>query len=233
MANNKPRKVAIFDIDGTIFRSSLLIEIVEELITNNIFPVSAREEYEELQVRWIDRKGEYEPYINAMVETFHKYIKGVPYTQLIEAGKHVVEKQKNRVYRYTRDLIADLKKKDYFLLAISQSPKDILDKFCTHLGFDKVYGRIYEIGPTNLLTGNVNDLHLIANKANIVKRAVEKENLTLRGSLGVGDTEGDYAFLELVDKPICFNPNITLYRHAKRNKWKIVVERKNVIYDIK
>lgn len=227
------RKVAIFDIDGTIFRSSLLIEIVEELVNEHIFPEKARLEYLPAFERWRDRKDQYDPYIQAVIESFHKNIKGVAYSVLIKAGEHVVRKNKNRVYRYTRDLLFDLKKKGYYLLAISQSPKDVLDKFCQNLGFDKIYGRIYEIGPGNKLTGVVSDLHLIGNKANIVKRAVEKENLTLKKSIGVGDSEGDYAFLELVETPICFNPSMKLYRHAKRNKWKIIVERKNVIYDIK
>jgi phosphoserine phosphatase len=57
--------------------------------------------------------------------------------------------------------------------------------------------------------------------------------LTLKKSIGVGDSEGDYAFLELVETAICFNPTMLLYRHAKRNTWKVIVERKNVIYEIK
>ena len=82
-------------------------------------------------------------------------------------------------------------------------------------------------------TGEVIDLHLIANKANIVRRAVEKEKLTLKNSVAVGDTEGDIPMLELVDTPICFNPNAKLYRIAKLNGWKVIVERKDVVYEIK
>jgi len=56
--------------------------------------------------------------------------------------------------------------------------------------------------------------------------------LTLKGSVGVGDTESDIAFLKMVEKPICFNPNQKLYQYAKRAGWKIVVERKDVIYHL-
>jgi len=72
---------------------------------------------------------------------------------------------------------------------------------------------------------------LINDKAKILKRAVEKENLTLKGSVGVGDTESDIAFLKMVEKPICFNPNKKLYIRAKRSGWQIIVERKDVIYE--
>lgn len=227
------RKVAIFDVDGTIFRSSLLIEIVEVLIDRGLFPKDARKNYLREKKLWNDRKGRYEDYINAVVFVFAKNIKGVHYADFNEAVKTVTERNKDRVYKFTRDLVKDLKRKNYFLLAISQSPKGILDPFCKALGFHKVYGRLYELGPSDRFTGTVVDEHLISNKANILKRAVLKENLTLKDSVGVGDTEGDYPFLELVEKPICFNPNSKLLRDAKRNKWRVVVERKDVIYEIK
>ncbi|MSU54950.1 MAG: HAD-IB family hydrolase [Candidatus Taylorbacteria bacterium] len=230
--NSVHRKVAIFDIDGTIFRSSLLIELVEALIKEGIFPKNSKSLYERQYSNWVNRKGSYEDYIEAVIEAFMQNLKGVNYSDFEKIGLEVVIENKDKVYRYTRDLVKKLKKRGYYLLAISQSPKGLLDAFCKRLGFNKIYGRFYELGPSDEFTGEVVDLHLIANKANIVRRAVAKEKLTLKGSIGVGDTEGDIPMLELVDTAICFNPNQLLYRYAKMNKWKVVVERKDVIYEI-
>lgn len=227
------KKVAIFDVDGTIFRSSLLIEFVEALIAAGIFPKESRHMYDMEYRRWQNRTGSYEAYIDALVLAFMKYLKGVAYEDFERVGRDVVALNRGRVYRYTRDLVKKLKRRGYFLLAISQSPKGLLDDFCKRLGFNKVYGRFYELGPSDKFTGEVVDLHLIANKANIVRRAVAKEKLSLKGSYGVGDTEGDIPMLELVDNPVCFNPNAALYRYAKLNKWNVVVERKDVVYEIK
>ena len=226
------KKVAIFDVDGTIFRSSLLIELVEALVKEGVFPNETEQIYQKEFNAWRDRKDTYEKYITAVVEAFVKNIKGVSYEDFIHIAEIVVSSQKDHVYRYTRDLVKELKNEGYYLLAISQSPKGILDEFCNELGFDKVYGRFYELGPEDRFTGEIVDSHLIMNKANIVRRAVEKEGLTLKDSIGVGDTEGDIPMLEMVDQPICFNPNMLLYKAAKRNDWKVVVERKDVIYNI-
>ena len=226
------KKVAIFDIDGTIFRSSLLIELTEELVEQNIFPPSARKIYESAKTDWLDRTGDYDAYIMKVVESFMKYLKGVSYQDFDRVSKEVIARHQNRTYRYTRDLIKQLKKKGYFLLAISQSPKTILDKFCSKLGFDKVYGRIFELGPSDRFTGKVVDEHLIQNKATILRRAAERNGLTLKDSVGVGDTDGDIPFLELVSRPICFNPNALLFKYAKRVGWKTVVERKDVVYEL-
>jgi len=227
-----PRKFAAFDVDGTIFRSSLLIELVEELIKAGLFPPEARTKYQSPFYRWLDREDSYEKYIGAVVETFTENIKGVYYGDFVDVVHKLIKEKKNRTYVYTRELVRNLKKRGYFLLAISGSPKGVLDSFCRELGFDKVYGRFYELGPGDRFTGKIVDEHLIANKANIIHRAIEKENLTKAGSIAVGDTADDISMLEAVEKQICFNPNEKLYRYAKLNHWPIIVERKDVIYRI-
>ncbi len=226
------RPVAFFDIDGTVFRSSLLIELVDRLLDAGVFPKASREEFSELKRQWQDREGRYEDYIDAVVKVFRRDLKGVFYGDLADIGREVVAEGGKRVYRYTRDLIKELKRDGYYLVAISQSPKTILDDFCRQYGFDKVYGRIYELGPQDRFTGEVTDEHLIANKANIIARVFENPELTRDGSVGVGDTEGDIPLLEAVKRPICFNPNRLLFEHAKRRGWPLVVERKDVIYEL-
>ncbi len=226
------RRVAVFDVDGTIFRSSLTIQLVEQLIADGAFPEDAHDMYWAQRQKWLDREGDYEAYVDALVKSFRAHLKGLHYSALADAAERIVDKQYKQVYRYTRDLVPKLKEKGYYLLAVSHSPKTVLDQFCPRLGFDKAYGIIYEIGPQECFTGAVIDEHLIYNKANVLRRAVEKENLSLAHSVGVGDTEADIPFLELVAKPICFNPNQKLYTHAQRMKWKVVVERKDVVYEL-
>ena len=226
------RRVAVFDVDGTIFRSSLLIEVVEQLIRDGVFPEESQALYAKQHQKWLDREGGYGAYIDAVVAAFRLHLKGVHYGALAEAAKKVVAAQWKHTYRYPRALIKLLKSRGFYLLAISHSPKTILDKFCPRLGFDKVYGTIYEMGEDEKFTGNVIDEKLAKDKAYIIRRAIDKESLMLTHSIGVGDTEGDIPFLEIVSKPICFNPNSRLYTHAKRKKWKVVVERKDVIYEL-
>ncbi len=226
------RPVAAFDIDGTVFRSSLLIELVERLIERELFPKSARTTYEAEQLEWLDRKGDYEAYIQKVVAVFGEHLKGLPYEEVANLAGEVIEEKRNRVYRYTRDLVKRLKGKGYYILGISLSPKFIVDGFGYEHGFDKVYGTFYSSGPSGNFTGAIEDEELIFNKAAVLQRAVRKEGFTLADSFGVGDTESDIPMLEAVATPIAFNPNQKLYAHAKRRGWKIVVERKDVVYEL-
>lgn len=224
--------MAIFDIDGTIFRSSLLIELTEGLVQEGVLPERVKRVYAAAYQRWLDREGSYEDYIGAVIKAFESHIKGISSEEFERVAAQVVSFHKNRVYRYTRDLVKDLKRRGYFLLAISNSPKAVLDVFCSQLGFTKIYGRIYEVDDGGHLSGKTAYLELVQDKAKILQRAVERNDLTLRGSIGVGDTESDIPFLKMVDRPICFNPNLRLYRHARRQGWSIIIERKDVVHKV-
>jgi HAD superfamily hydrolase (TIGR01490 family) len=225
------RKVAVFDIDGTVFRSSLLIELVDALIMEGIFPKKTRKIYARQYQRWLDRKDSYEKYIKAVILAFESNIKGIDERKFNKVAERVIAFHKNRLYRFTRDLIKKLKKKKYYLLAISHSPMYVVGRFAKSIGFKKVYGRVLETKDYKF-TGKTLYEELIFDKSKILKRAIEKENLTLKGSIGVGDTESDIPFLKMVERPICFNPNILLYKYAKKHNWSIVVERKDVIYKL-
>lgn len=226
------RPVAVFDIDGTVFRSSLLIELVEELITRELFPATAKESYALEEEEWKNRRGGYEAYIKKVIQAFKTHAKGLQYGEVADIAGEIIESKKDLVYRYTRDLIAELRAKGYFLLAVSRSPKFIVDGFAYEMGFHKSYGIFYATGPTDRFTGEIEDEYVIMNKSAVLARALERDNLTLINSIGVGDTESDISMLDMVETPIAFNPNRLLYRHAKQRNWKVVVERKDVIYEL-
>lgn len=66
-----------------------------------------------------------------------------------------------------------------------------------------------------------------------MRRIVSEHNLTFIGSLGVGDTDSDIPMLQLVERPIAFQPNKELLEHAVRNGWEVAFERKDAILHLK
>ncbi|MCA9348552.1 HAD-IB family hydrolase, partial [Candidatus Saccharibacteria bacterium] len=63
-------------------------------------------------------------------------------------------------------------------------------------------------------------------------KLIDKHGLSTEKSLAVGDTKSDIKMLEMVEQPICFNPSQELYDEARKRGWKIVIERKDVIYEL-
>ncbi|MDR3642177.1 MAG: HAD family phosphatase [Candidatus Doudnabacteria bacterium] len=229
---SKPVKLAIFDIDGTIFRSSLVIELSHALVDAKIFPAAARKEISREYLAWLDRKGSYEAYIDKVVKIYVKHITGQRYTNVKRVAEKVIREQKDRVYRFTRDLIGKLKSDGYILVAISGSPSYIVEKYAKAIGFNLFFGTELEIA-AGKFTGKVKSLDSAFNKAKIVKDLAVKHNASLKLSVAIGDTESDIPMLKLVGNPIAFNPNLGLAKYARKNHWSVVAERKDVIYKVK
>lgn len=230
MDKKTKRKLAVFDIDGTVFRSSLTRRLFSQLIKDGVFPKRAEAEVRPEFRSWLNRRGSYDDYIAKVVRVFMKYIKGKRQKDLVAASREVIAEEKSRVYRFTRDLIKDLKKKKYFLLAICGSPYEIVRLYNRSLKFDKSYGWVLEVDEKGRYTGKHQYLYSVRDKKFLVDRVLKKYNLTLEGSIGVGDSEADASFLQMMKRPIAFNPSSGLYKEAKKRSWEVVVERKDVIY---
>lgn len=223
------KKVAVFDIDGTIFRSNLHFELFKGLVEYGIFPSIVLKEIEEYHDDWITRRGHYRDFEQSLIVSYRNRLKGKVAEDIEKVSRFVVAEKMEHVYVYTRDLIEKLRE-EYTLLAISGSPREVVDAFTANWKFDKAYGTIY--GAENgVYTGEVTFASYEV-KDTTLKNFCTEHNLTLEGSIGVGDTSGDVAFLNLVEHPIAFNPSRELFETAKEKGWKTVIERKDVIYEM-
>ncbi|HAV11267.1 MAG TPA: hypothetical protein DCX32_01855 [Candidatus Moranbacteria bacterium] len=225
------KKLAVFDIDGTIFRKNLHFELINELSWINVFPRKVRDQIVLLYTNWLEHKGTYESYRLGLVDLFEKHIKGCKREDVVRASEMVISFHKDRTYIFAEDLIRKLKREGYHIIAISGSPIEIVEEYNKkHLNFDKVFGSIYETNG-DVYTGGY-EAEPIKNKGDVVKRYAKENNLTLEGSYGIGDTESDASFLDLVEYPIAFNPNENLKEVAQKKGWRIVVEKKDVVYEV-
>jgi HAD superfamily phosphoserine phosphatase-like hydrolase len=226
------KKIAIFDIDGTIFRKNLHFELIDELAWMNIFPRKVRNRLVELYTEWLEHKGTYEAYRRSLIDLYANHIKKCRKEDVIRASKYVVPFYANRTYVFAEDLIKKLKKINYHLIAISGSPIEIVEEYNRqHLKFDQVFGSVYKIDERGFYTGELT-YEPVKDKGGLVKQYIFEKDLMLDESYGIGDTESDANFLELVEHAIAFNPNHNLLEIAKDKNWEIVVEKKDVVYNI-
>ncbi len=226
----KKNKIAIFDIDGTIFRKNLAFELINELAWMRIFPKTVREELVDVYGNWLNHEGTYEAYRIKLVDLYEKNICGKNQEDIIEASKRVAQFNAKRVYIYAKKIIEEMRG-DYAMLMISGSPVEIVKEYSDIFKFDGYFGSVYEIGKNKIYTGKT-VFEPTKNKGLVVKQFAAENNISLAGSFGIGDTQSDASFLELVDLPVAFNPDSNLRKIAEEKKWKIIVEKKDVIYEI-
>ena len=222
------RKFAAFDIDGTLFRWQLFHEFVFALKDSGRLDPQIVQAIDSSFLAWTSRKIPFVDYEETVVAAFESCITKLSAEELERTSEQVVKKSSHKVYKFTRDYIADLKKQGYFLLAITGSHQEIAQPFAELYGFDDCIGAIIERNG-QVLTGNV-ERHTYGRKDEIIKEYVKEHDFTFEGSVAVGDSEGDISMLSLVEKPIAFNPTHALMTAAIEKGWDIVIERKNVAY---
>ncbi len=227
---SEPRKIAIFDIDGTLYRWQLYHEIVFTLKKKGFIPLEAGHRIDQAFAAWNARELSFDKYEHIVIDALLPHLTDIPVSVFEEAAHEVADKNGGKIYVYTKRLLSELREQGYFIIAISGSQQEVAELFAKKFGFDDCIGSLYERSGDRF-TGKT--LRFVpGRKDEIIREYIKVNNFTLTDSYGIGDSGGDTSMLEIVDNPIAFNPAAGLLETAIAKRWKIVVERKNVAYTL-
>jgi len=226
------RPFAVFDIDGTIIRWQLYHALADDLAKAGHLDPKEFDKVRIARMAWKKRLREtsFNDYETTLVQLIDRAITNIRAEDLQAACRRVLLEYKDQVYIYTRDLIQDLKVKNYLLFAISASQAEIVELLASYYGFDDYGGSLYEV-KNGYFTGR-KDVLMSDRKPVYIKELVAKHGADWAGSVGVGDSESDIPMLSIIEQPIAFNPTRNLYEYAVKHAWPVVVERKNMIYKL-
>jgi HAD superfamily hydrolase (TIGR01490 family) len=224
------RKFAVFDIDGTLIRWQLYHAIADSLAHEGYIKPQTYEAMKEARMAWKRRTGgSYKDYELQVIDVYESVLKTLTFGQLDLAIDAVFDEYKDQVYTYTRDLISKLKQQGYLLFAISGSQTEIVAKIADYYGFSDYVGTVYKrMGKSFSGAKTIGSF----NKDQTLRDLVAKHRAEYSGSVAIGDSHSDISMLELVEEPIAFNPEQSLFKHAGQKGWKIAIERKNVVYEL-
>jgi HAD superfamily hydrolase (TIGR01490 family) len=226
------RPFAVFDIDGTLIRWQLYHVMVDKLAASGALGPEAKQQLREARMTWKRREHEesFKQYERLMVRLYESALQTLKTSAFDTFIAEIIDEYKDQTYVYTRDLLKDLKKKDYVTLIISGSHHELIEQVGKYYGFDDWLGSQY-VRSGESFSG---EKHIVSkDKATALKQLIKKHGLSLESSLAIGDSASDIAMLELVERPIAFNPDKILFEKARQNGWLVVVERKNMIYELK
>ncbi len=232
-ANSKKKKpFAVFDIDGTLIRWQLYHVVVDRLATEGALRPDAKQLLRDARMTWKRREHEqaFKAYEQLLIELYEEALGNLHTATFDRIVTEVIDEYKDQTYVYTRELLGELKRAGYLLLIISGSHHELIEQIGTYYGFDDWIGTHYE------RTGDTfSGEKWIAShdKAASLNKFTAKYGLSFGGSLAIGDSASDISMLELVERPIAFNPDKILYEKARKEKWEIVVERKNMVYELR
>lgn len=226
------RPFAVFDIDGTLIRWQLYHAIGDALAKAGLISPTIFDPVRDARMNWKQRASDtsFQAYELEIIKAFDAAITDISLNSFTQAARNAFEEYKDQTYTYTRGLIQELRGKGYLLFAISASQIEIVGMLAKYYGFDGWAASRYEIkqgqftGRKDVLFGNRKPVELA--------KLVKKHGANHEGSIGVGDSDSDIPLLGRVERPIAFNPNKLLFQRAQEKGWKIVIERKNMVYEL-
>ncbi len=227
---------AFFDIDGTIARNSLMIEHFKKLVNFEI--IDQRLYYEKVYpayTKYEDRKISYDEYLNEMVEVYKYKLRGFDCKFNEYISHQVINQIKEKVYRYTKNMIEYHKSKGHLVFFISGSPDFLVKEMARNYGVTGYKASIY-LEENGFYTGEVIPMWDKISKKNVIDKIVDKYDIDVDKSYCYGDTSGDFSMINMMGNPTAINPTRELFELIRgnekiNNKTKIIIERKDVIYD--
>lgn len=223
------RKFAAFDIDGTVFRWQLYHELFDALGEAGIADAHDLQNVIDARKKWSARNSSFSEYEEVLVEVMERIIVGLPEARVNELARQIMTNKGQRAYAYTRKLMQDLKAEGYVIVAISGSYQQLVEPFAELYNVDIAIGSGLETVEGKITRKS---REIIGHKDVFLKQIVDEHDLSWDDSYAVGDSGGDIAMCELVTHPIAFNPDDKLFAVARQHDWKIVIERKNMIYEL-
>ncbi|EEY35975.1 HAD hydrolase, family IB [Pseudoleptotrichia goodfellowii F0264] len=230
---------AFFDIDGTIHRNSLLIEHFKMLVKYEYIDIMSWEgKVKEKFSKWETRTGDYDDYLEELVETYVEALKNFKKEDMDFIAKRVIDLRGNRVYKYTRERLEYHINKGHKVIIISGSPDFLVAKMAERYGVKDYRGSEYLVNDKGIFTGEVIPMWDAKSKKKAIADFCGKYDIDLGKSYAYGDTTGDLTMFKKAGNAVAINPAKRLLEKLKKDKElkekvTIIVERKDVIYKLK
>jgi HAD superfamily hydrolase (TIGR01490 family) len=227
---------AFFDIDGTLYRGSLMIEHFRKLVKYEVIEQNIwYNKINDLYVLWKNRQGDYDDFMEELAQEYIKNLTGLNLNHIEFISDQVINLKGDAIYRYSRSQIQWHKDMGHRIIFVSGSPDFLVSKMAQKYGADDYIGSDYITDENGNFTGTVKKMWDSENKTKAINDFINRYDIDINKSYSYGDTNGDYSMLKLMGNPTAINPSHELMKIIKedtvlKEKCKIVVERKDVIY---
>lgn len=212
---------ATFDLDGTVFKMTVLEAYTDWLSQQTVFyPIPTEITTAKQEWKNDNTEQKYNAHLGQLVRFFIEQVPGKSVSQLGEAARIVANQQRHRRWNVTTTLIENLRP-THNVISISLMPEWLMGPFTEDLGFVALMGSTY-VAREGLFT----------NEAHSIDKAVEYTNARNGDSsqldIHMGDTVGDGSLFALAKRPILFNPSWTLYQQLKASGFTVITSHKDV-----
>lgn len=215
------RKVALFDIDNTLYNGFFLFEAVRKQAEKKMISQSASNKIHKGLKRYRAGELDYETFAQQVLIDWAAALRGRFTDAIYSMARDFIEERKGNFFPFVWQLFSMLNEKGYDSYFVTGEPNFIAEPVKDIFGGSGYLATEFETddsGPRRLFTGNVaNFLASREQKQTEIRKLFQNHDLS--GSFAFGDSEADIEMLELVENSVCINPRPGLDIVAKNRGW--------------
>jgi alcohol-forming fatty acyl-CoA reductase len=213
-------KLAILDLDGTLYAGTLGIDLLNELTRQKLFQPKAFEKALQVMEAYVCGELGREELAVHIYRLYGEGIVGLTQEQVVRAAAEVWEHSKHRVFPFVGELLSTLSRRGYTTVLMTGSPTEIVSQFTRSYVFDRVYAAGFQL-QEGRYTGRLQSSPAVAGqKRSMLQRISRELEADLSASLVLGDSENDFEMFDLVGVPIAMNLQGALSLQFQSRGWK-------------
>jgi len=210
------KKIALFDIDKTIYNGHSYFAFVKYLVERKILSENAYEEVMAIAKDGSTGKFTYSEIAQRLLVSVVAQLKGKEISELESAANDFFSQNVSEFYPYFASVIEKISNEYdiYIITANAQFAAGAVQKLFNLPG---IVSSIFEV-KDGKFTGEIEQS--LALGKSVVKDLIDKYGK--KGSIAAGDSINDRGMLELVDNAFCINASKELVELAEGKNWHIV-----------
>lgn len=226
-------KLAVLDVDGTMYPGALGIELLKHLCARSKCSVDHAEEVFSVLREYGTGKTTYDEMARRAYACFAAALEGVAVHTVEEAAASVWSRVRYEIFPFVGSLIRFLKLNGFTVVAISGSPREMVELLATEIGIDRSWGAVFG-AREGTFSGTVERCTALTDsKITILQRYCQEHAVDLAASLALGNSISDERLFEVVGYPFVFEPDADLSESLARKGLGVpVVERSNIMRSI-
>jgi len=213
------KKIALFDIDKTIYNGYIILSLAEYQLEKKIISINTFNNI--LEDANLYKKGlvDYETTIANLLIHWAQGLKDISYNEALRQTKYFLRNRGNRFFPFINPVIK-LLKKTHDIYFVTGEPGFVAEAVTDLYRATDFFASNLEV-ENGIFTGKVNNF---LSKREGKRKAIKEilKNYNIKGSIAFGDSEGDIEILDSVENAVCINPTEGLKKIAEEKGWIIV-----------
>jgi len=210
-------KCVFTDIDGTLLKGFITVDFVEFLYKSGLFDQMAYQNQKNLMGAFKSSQIDFDSWLVEWAKIWGKGICGQKQTEIKKAARLFFPSFESNFFSSSKELVEVFQAKGYIVIGVTAGVVEVASLVKEHLNLDYVIASEVKLKEGVYTDQVTTHLHLPNGKKEAVLDFCATHDVSLKESIGIGDSMLDVQIISLMGLKIALNATIDLSKFGSQN----------------